>query len=641
MMCYNECSIVSNSTSDYYMNYEALSNPALTIALALVFGVMAQLVARHLKIPGIVLLLLTGIISGPDFLNIIQPDSTGKAIHILVGFAVAIILFEGGMNLNWKRLKNEATIIRQLISLGTAVTVVGGALSAKLLLHWSWGISILFGTLVIVTGPTVVTPLLRRIRITHKIETILEAEGVFIDAVGAITAIVALEIYVGGNHDSLLINIAAVPWRLTMGIIFGIAGGLLIVGMLKLKGLISEGLENIFTLSMVLAIYQLSNSTVEETGIAAVITAGLVVGNIKSPAKKELVEFKEQLTILFIGMLFVLLAADVRIEDVKLLGIPGALTALSLMFVVRPIGIMLCSRGSKLSIKEKLFLSWLAPRGIVAAAIASLFYERMTLYNMSGGRELRAMVFLVIAITVVFQGLSGGFFAGILGLRRERGRGYVILGAQELNKAIGHIFLQAGELVTMIDANPETCEEAEKEGFKVIYGNALEERVMLMAELDTRKALLALIPNTSTNLIFVKKARQEFKLDNAFVAVQAGIGAANMDMINEAGARILFGNSTDIILWSVRIRRNKAVVEKWVMTNLENYSDRESEIPAELQSDLLPLVCSRKNKLSPFSSLKNIKEEDIVYWIVFSEKSDAAEEWLKTQGWNKVTAKLA
>ena len=205
-----------------------VNEPAFNVGLALAVGMLAQALARHLRIPGIVLLLAAGVLLGPDLLGIVRPDSLGDGLQMLVGFAVAVILFEGGLNLNLRRLRREALSIRRLATWGAIVTAVGGALAARLLLDWSWTLSALFGTLVIVTGPTVINPLLRRIRVNPNLATVLEAEGVLVDAIGAIVAIVALEVALSPSGESLALGSWHLLSRLGFGAILGTVTGLLL-----------------------------------------------------------------------------------------------------------------------------------------------------------------------------------------------------------------------------------------------------------------------------------------------------------------------------------------------------------------------------------------------------------------------------
>jgi NhaP-type Na+/H+ or K+/H+ antiporter len=430
----------------------------VSVAVALAAGMIAQSLARHARLPGIVLLLAVGMLLGPDVAGLVQPDSLGSALQVLVGFAVAVILFEGGMNLNIKRLRQQAGVIRRLLTTGALITMVGSTLAAKWLMGWEWGPAFLFGTLIIVTGPTVITPLLRRIKVQHKVATILEAEGVLIDAIGAVAAVVALEIVLSltgpeaaGHAWGAVLQL--IP-RLSFGAVCGLIGGLAIALVLRLREVVPRGMENVFTLSLVLALFQLSNFALPESGIMTVVVAGLVVGNVRTRVQRDLMEFKEQLTVMLIGMLFVLLAAGVRIADVRALGWPGVATVAVLMCVIRPLNIWYSTRGSGLTWQEKLFLSWLAPRGIVAAAVAALFAHSLNSHGVPGGRELQALVFMVIGVTVLAQGLTGGPVARRLGLRRASDRGWVILGANELGHTIGRLLRDSNEEVVLRIARP-------------------------------------------------------------------------------------------------------------------------------------------------------------------------------------------
>ena len=411
------------------------------------------------------LLLATGVLLGPDVLNVVRPAALGASLHDLVGFAVAVILFEGGMNLNLERLRREARSIRQLMTVGALVTTAGAALAARWIMGWSWTLSILFGTLVMVTGPTVITPLLRRIKVKARVATVLEAEGVLVDAIGAIVAVVALEVAIGPPGGSVAFGAWHVVSRLLFGSLLGAAGGLAIAALLRFEKAIPEGLESVFTLSFILLLYQGSNAILPETGIVAAVAAGLVVGNARARVVAELRELQEQLSTLLVGLLFVLLAADVRMGEVAGLGWAGAGLVAALMFVVRPLNVLAGTWGTDLTWREKAFLGWLAPRGIVAAAVSSLFAESLEQEGIAGGSELRAMVFLVITATVLIQGLSGGLVANLLGLRRPSNRGYVILGANALGLALARALGETGEEVLLIDSNPQACAEAAAEGF--------------------------------------------------------------------------------------------------------------------------------------------------------------------------------
>jgi NhaP-type Na+/H+ or K+/H+ antiporter len=608
-------------------------NPALTVAIALAAGVLAQSAARHLGIPGIVLLIASGIVLGPDLLGVVRPDSLGESLHVLVGFAVAVILFEGGLNLDWRRLRREARTIQLLISVGGLVTAAGGTLAARLVLGWEWRLSVLFGCLVIVTGPTVVTPLLRRIKVKRNLETVLEAEGVLIDAVGAIVAVVALEVLINPTA-SLHEGMINVPLHLLVGVVFGAVGGAAIALALRRRSVVPEGLENVFTLSLVLTLFQLSNTIVSETGIVSVVAAGLVMGNIRTPLQRELREFKEQITMMFIGLLFVLLAADVRHADAVNLGAAGVAVVVLLMFVVRPLSVLLCTIGSGMDWREKAFLSWIAPRGVVAVTVATLFDESLTAAGVTSGHEMRALVFLVIVMTVVFQGLTGPKAASVLGVRRRSGQGYALLGSTPLSRALAGLLREHAEDVVLIDGNAEACKAAEQEGLRVVYGNGLGERVLMSAEIESRKAAVGLLGNEAVNLLFARKAKLEHKVPQAAVAVQQGHGGIEPAMVHEAGAGLLFGGAADLELWSVRIRRGLSAVELWNSPDEGAEGPPSSWIPQELQQVLLPLLVLRAGvPLLVVDQLK-LRPGDGVYWLIFQERAEQARQRLGQLGWH-------
>ncbi len=607
---------------------ELIDNPALGVALALAVGMFAQALGRHLRIPGIVLLLGAGVALGPDALGVIEPAALDGALHALVGYAVAVILFEGGLNLNLKRLRREALSIRRLVTLGALVTAAGGALAARWLLHWDWTLSALFGTLVIVTGPTVINPLLRRIRVQRNVATVLEAEGVLVDAVGAIVAVVALEVVLSPG-DSLALGAWHLISRLGFGTLLGLLAGLGIAFLLRFKELIPEGLENVFTLSLVLLLYQASNALLEETGIVAVAVAGLVVGNVKAPVLEDLREFKEQLTVLLIGMLFVLLAADVRLEQVRALGWGGVATVVALMLVVRPVNILVGTFGSELKLREKAFLAWLAPRGIVAAAVSSLFAQELDAAGIAGGSELRALVFLVIAVTVLVQGLSGGLVARLLGVRGPGRAGQVVLGASPLGLALGSVLRSAGESVTFIDSNPHACRDAEAQGFQVLYGSALTESLQLRAGLDRRVGCLAVSLNDELNLVFAQKSLRSYGVPKVWVALRRGHLSVTPQMVQSAGAHLLFGKPRTLDLWSVRLERGTAALERW---------QTEAASPESLSSNdadgfLLPLAVTHGEQTLPFDESTAEQSDGTCWLLIFEDRRQEAVAWLEQGGW--------
>ena len=600
-----------------------MNNPALTIGLAMVLGMLAQVGSKHLGLPGIVLLLLSGIIFGPDVLNWIRPESLGIGLQILVGFAVAIILFEGGMNLRISRIKRERAAIRGLITLGALTTLIGGTLATLLFLGWDFRTSILFGTLIIVTGPTVISPLLKKIRIHHGVSTILEAEGILLDAIGAIIAVVALEIAISPSGLSFVKGLYHIVSRLAVGGLFGIIGGASLILLFRFRNLIPNGLENVFILSWILALFQLSNTASPESGIAAVTIAGMTIGNSKTYIQQDILEFKEQLTVLMIGMLFILLAADVRLSDVQNLGLNGIVVVLFLILVVRPISVFIGTNRSTLDTPHKLLLSWIAPRGIVAAAIASLFVFELDRHGFDG-TQLRALVFLLIIITVLSAGLTGGWVASVLDLKRKSQSGWIILGAHEVARTLSRLLKQSGNEIICIDEDPQSCLLAENEGIKVFFGNALEERTLQRAEPDSRKGIIALSGNEEVNYIFSQRAKHLSKEMDVLIGIKDSFEGITPEMINETGGKIPFGRSADMDFWSSLIRQKKTTYSSYTYMGGGKFDLSDESI----KGVVLPLVIMQNESLEPVDSTMKIKNGDLLTFLINEQKRVRAEKWL-------------
>jgi NhaP-type Na+/H+ or K+/H+ antiporter len=624
-----------------------LHDPGLTVAVALAAGIIAQGLAIHLRIPGIVLTLAAGVVLGPELLGVIRPDSLGEGLGHLVGFAVAVVLFEGGLNLNVGQLRNEAQTIRRLITVGGAVTAVGGSLAAALFMGWDWRMSVLFGTLVVVTGPTVINPLTRRIRLKTNLRTILEAEGVLIDPIGAILAVVALEVILELSHSGAAgaaEGLLGLPYRLGLGFAVGAVGGLLIGLLLRRRRVVPDGFENVFTLALVLALFEVSNFLLEESGIMAVAIAGLVVGNMKTRVQRDLREFKEQLTILLVGLLFVLLAADVTLADVWALGWGGVATVLALILIVRPLNIAVSAAGSELSRNEKALLVWIAPRGIVAFAIASLFGRRLVASGIGDGAQFVALVFLVIAVTVIVQGGTAGWLAGALGVRRLGNLGWVIVGANPLGRALAAA-LRAGseqdEPILLVDSNAYEAKAAESEGFRVLFGNASEERTLLRADVEGRRGFVALTPNEGVNLLLARRALEEFRAPRALVLLRERDPGVVEEQVHGADARVLFGAPVDFESWSHHLLHSQTVVERLRYVG----SERVSIAPPAVETAggreevvLLPLAVVRGSGVTPVDSETKIKEGDEVFFAWLVEYDEQVRSWLAEAGWAPIAA---
>jgi NhaP-type Na+/H+ or K+/H+ antiporter/Trk K+ transport system NAD-binding subunit len=609
------------------------SSIALIVGVALGAGMIVQALARHLRIPGIVLLLATGVALGPDGLNIIRPHDLGVGLETIVTMSVAVILFEGGLALDISRLRGEARPIRHLVTVGGLVTAIGGTLAARLFMGWDWRLAVLFGTLVIVTGPTVITPLLRRFKVRRNLDTILAAEGVLIDPIGVIIAVVALEVVLTTSGPAAAEGLLGLPYRIGVGVVIGAVGGLGLSLLLGRRRLVPDGFENVFTLGVVLALVALSDAVVSESGIVTAVVSGMVVGNMKPRSMRDLQEFKEQLSVMLIGLLFVLLAADVRIADVRALGWPGLATVIALIVIVRPVDVAVSTAGTSLTGRERAFLGWMAPRGIVAAAAASLFAQELARNGFAGGEQLRALVFLVIAVTVSVAGLTGGLAASLLGVRRPMGKGYAIAGANPIGCAVGAALAAAGEDIVVVDQNRSLCRKARAAGLTVVNGNLNAEETLVTADVETRYGFIALTPSEGVNMLLAGRIAEEFRLPRSYVAIAPG-GAIEAAQVAESGQHLLFGTEVDLELWIHRFNRGKVAIEPWRLDTPPDAADAEDSAAQDRKPrNALALARVRGKLAQPVDEETRYREGDIVQLALATDYADEVTEWLRGLGW--------
>lgn len=609
-----------------------LDHASLTLSLAMLAGVVAQAAARHLRIPGIVLLLGLGVALGPDGGDWIRPHLLGDALPAFVGFSVAIILFEGALNVRVAALLRRARSIRRLVTLGAVVTGTLATLAAGLLMPWDWRLAALFGTLVIVTGPTVVNPLVRRLRLAPHLSDILIAEGIFVDAVGATVAVVALEVVVADTNRAAAAEALTIVLRFGVGALVGAGAGLLLVGLLRVRQIVPHGLENVLALAMAVAAFQIGDAVVSESGLTAAIVAGLLVGNLPIRRLSQIAEFKEQLTDLLVATLFVLLAADVRLSDVDDLGWRGAALAGVLMLMVRPATVFASTHGTTLTRNEKLCLSWIAPRGIVAAAVASLFANELTHEGIAGGAELRAMVFVVIATTVTLQGLTAGLVARWLGVRLPPRSGALVLGANPLARLVAHTLVERGERVILVDSRAELCEAARAEGLEVVNGDGLKPECLLEARIDAVRWCIGLTPNEHVNLLFARLVADALRGPELAILLEQHDRGVTAEMADAHDVAVLFAGEINVLHWLESLQRGGVERQRWRFERTDA-THAFAEIPL---GDVLPIALRRDGELMLVAPQMSVRQGDELSVGVSSERIDEATAWLMSRGWRRL-----
>ncbi|RAM50805.1 MAG: sodium:proton antiporter [Hapalosiphonaceae cyanobacterium JJU2] len=573
---------------------EASFEITLQMVLAVVAGISAQVIAAYLRVPSIVFLLLFGILLGSDGFGLLHPHLLGTGLEVIVALGTAIILFEGGLNLELRELNKVSTSLQLLVTLGTLITLVGGTMAAHWLGEFPWAIAFLFASLVVVTGPTVISPLLKQINVERPVATLLEGEGVLIDPVGAILAVVVLNTILNDNADAFG-AISSLLMRLGIGGIIGAVGGWLMALICKYANFLSFEVKNLVVLAGSWGLFVLAQMLRSESGLMATVVAGVVFGTASVPEERLLRHFKGQLTIFCVSVLFILLAADLSIDSLFALGWGSLFTVLALMFVVRPINILCCTWNSDLNWQQKLFLSWVAPRGIVSASVASLFAILLTKHGINGGDSIKALVFLTIIMTVFCQGLTAGWIARWLEITSKEATGAVIVGCNPLSIFIGRLLQERGEAVVMIDTDPEASQQAQAENLRVLTSSALDVNVLEEAGLASMGTFLAMTKNGEVNFVLAQRAAEEFNPPRVLAIFprdpQANNGKNNTK-VNQA-----FIADFQIKTWNQFLKDGQV---KLGMTTLKEpgFSLQKVQLQALIRTgELVPLFLERDEKL--------------------------------------------
>lgn len=453
----------------------ATNNEALwTLCLAVGAGCLLTVLARKLNLPTIVLLLLGGFALGAEGLALISPDALGEFLPLIVSLAVGIILFEGGLTLDLKEFKHTSTVIKRLLTVGVLITWFGAALTAYLVFETTAAFALLMGSLIIVTGPTVIMPLLRRIRVQQRVGSILHWEAVLIDSVGVFIAILCFEWVVEGGSAVALPNFLL---RIVSGAGLGVFGGYLIFWFMK-RGWVPDGMVNGFALASAMLLFGATELVKPEAGLLSVTIAGLIIGIKKPRQLREVKAFKAEIVDLLIGLLFLLLVARLELQQfVAFFQNGGGWVLLSVIFLVRPISIALSAWGTSISFREKALLSWVAPRGVVAASMASLFAISLQAKDNPIGDPalLESFVYSVICATVLIQGLSAGVVARLLGVQRPPPNDWLILGAHHFGRKLASQIIRTDvQRVILLDTNARNIALARQEGLTAIHCDAME-----------------------------------------------------------------------------------------------------------------------------------------------------------------------
>ncbi len=599
----------------------------IELAGIIILGILAQWVAWKFKIPAILPLILIGLIVGPIAAQFFNEDGSkwiepvwngekglfpGDGLYYFVSLAISIILFEGGLTLRRGEIKNIGPVISKLITLGSAITFFGAGITAHYIFNLNWKLSFLFSGLIIVTGPTVITPILRNIPLKKDVSAVLKWEGILIDPIGALVAVLVFEfISVGGGAGFTLTALLEFLKILLFGTTFGFTFAHALIFIIDKKW-VPHYLLNVVSLSTVLLVFVESELFAHESGLLAVVVMGMVLGNSKLKDLKEILYFKESLSVLLISILFILLAANMDYKELMLLYEWKTLLLFALIvFIIRPLAVFLSTHKSNLKTNEKLFISWVGPRGIVAAGIASLFGSKLMKQGVDGAEYITPLVFMVVLGTVLLNATTARLFAKLVGVFLKRSNAIMIIGASEVARLIAKYLQENDRRVVIIDSNRDNIEKANNEGLESYEINVYDNELTDNIELNDVGYMIAMTGSDSIN---------EYAMTNfsSIFGEQGSYRLANSKEVNTKeyeDEEKLFTKEDDYFSLLEAIREFPEVHETLIKSK-EEYKTVLGKINEELKS--IPILVKNKSNeillISEFEKkITSIENWSLVY----------------------------
>ncbi len=496
---------------------------------------ISQILARRVAIPVPVILLALGVLCGPDGLGIIKPNEVGGLIEVTVVLSVALIVFEGGTALNWRLLRVMGPVVRNLVVLGLIVTPAAGMFTAHYLLDFPWRVAALFGALVCVTGPSVISPLLRAVKVNDKIRVALMGEGIIIDPFGALLTLFLLQLALSESADPSGPT-AWVLQRVAVGIVIGALGSVAVALVARFVRRLSSREVSLLVVGAAVVTFSIAESSAHEAGLTAMVVMGIAIGNLSIPHREAVDHFQEQIVAFLVSAVYVLLAAGIELDKLSDVAIKGLILTAILAFVARPLLIALATFRSNLSFRERIFLALVGPRGVVAASLAGVVAVE------AGGQlgveeaSFIAAVFVVIAATISVQSAYAGPLARFLKVYPLT---TVIAGAGETGRRLAAKLVANGERVVMIEGDESVAVKAREEGFEVILGDAGSIEIQKRAGLADANVFVVALPDDDRSLLAAQLARTHFGCERVVARVD---NPANFGVFEAAGVMVVNPN---------------------------------------------------------------------------------------------------
>ena len=486
------------------------------ITLVVVLGVAAQWLAWRMRIPAIVLFSLAGLLAGPVFGWVNPSADFGAVYKPVVALCVAVILFEGGLQLRWHEFREAASGVRRLVTIGAVLAFVLGSLAAHGIGDLSWPTSLLFGAITVVTGPTVIIPLLRQANLNRRSASYLKWEGIINDPTGALAAVLIFEFFVyAGTGDPFDVVLLGIAKAIGASIVIGF-GGAFALGRALQRSMIPEYLMAPVTLASVLAVFTLTDAVQKEAGLLSVTVMGMVMGNMQLPSLDEMRRFKEYIVMLLVSSVFVLLTADLDPNVLSLLDWKTVALVVSMLVVVRPLAIFLTTLFTDMNWRDRVLVGWIAPRGIVAAAVAGVFGPQMVDAGYADAEILVPVIFALVLTTVTVHGFTIGWLSRRLGLSAGS-NAVLIVGASPWTTALAEALTKQLSLqVTLVDSSWHRLRDARLAGVNVLYGEILSENIQQSMELNGVSCLLSATSNDAYNALVCRSFTGELEHDRIF-----------------------------------------------------------------------------------------------------------------------------
>lgn len=531
----------------------------IAIASIGALGGLCQWLAWRLKLPSILFLLSAGILAGPIF-GLLNPDDLlGDLLFPIVSIFVAIILFEGGLTLKFKDIRGHGKVVRRLISLGVLLTWLLIATAVHFIFDMPWTLALVFGSITVVSGPTVVKPLLRAVRPSNKVGHILHWEGILIDPIGVFLALLVFNFAMLDAPDKSFAYLAILLVKLiVIGGSIGLAAGAATALVLR-RYLVPDFLVNVLTLVVVVCAFVLAESLQHESGLLAVTLMGVWLANARGLHVDEILHFKEDLSVLLISSLFILLASRVDISLIPQYGWQIILLLIIIQLIIRPLNAWLCTAGSGLDNSERAFIGWISPRGIVAAAVSSVFVLRLQETDMPMSELLVPLTFSVIIGTVVFQSLTAKFVADKLKISNPEPNGVLFIGANEIAIKLATALREHEISVMLSDSSWRNVREARQAGFAAYHGNATSGHAVENLDLQGIGKMIAVSSNRDTNALAGMHFRQDFGSSSVFTLEGTSDDEAyeRFDTANRNRANPLFDATLSFAGLSKRLRNGE------------------------------------------------------------------------------------